>query len=150
MKIFQDFPFLRQIVGDYGGDLKKVRPINSRMKGFLDFQDSDCYLVMDTEGWRRELAPLTIDTIDKWPLGVTLRFDGFRHYGDYKPIGLAFFDRGINAWVTNPFPQMPERVIPEYTLQVDYTLDRTGDDGTYFPYEDLEYENLRRPTATNP
>ena len=142
MKIFQDFPFLRRVIGDHGGPIKKVRPITSRMKGFLDAQDVDAYLVMDTEGWRREMVPLTIDEIDSQWSSLTLRFDGFRHCDDYRPIGLALFVRGLNAWIINPFlgSSIPECITTEHTLKAKYTLDRVGNYEEYLPYEDLEEE----------
>ena len=141
MKIFQDFPFLRRIIGNHGGPLKKMRPINSRMEGLFTIQNIDAYLIMDTDGWRRELVPMTIDSISKF-LSLVIRFDGFKFYKDYYPIGLAFFDRGLNAWVINPFTETLGRITPKDTLTIKYTLDHVEDYETYIPYEEIEYENL--------
>ncbi len=70
-KIFEEIPNLREMIGNYGEPIVKVRPTGRELKKWYNAEADDvpvrAWAIVDHGGWRRDLLPMevTSNTFDQ-------------------------------------------------------------------------------------
>jgi hypothetical protein len=154
MKFHQDIDArLRFLIGDHGTPLTKTRPINRTMRRLLSAdtslnrEDFRSFIVIDVDGWRRELVEVELGRIDRRVAGdpyqrwMKLEFDSLWIDQLCMVWGLVLHYIPHDYWIVNPWLGHPEfRMTPNQTLVINYSLDNCYNypDSVYQPWEDVE------------
>lgn len=112
-QVFEDHPELRDIIGNYGDPVKKVRPVSRTFAQWLKKTGDDlpitAWYIVDWDGWRRDLLPAKI--VDNDRRGLISQKNAIRRVEvrpvgrtgwRYRGMGLLFFIPVV-GFVQNPW-----------------------------------------------
>lgn len=146
-------PKTRYLIGNYGEPVKKVRAITRTKRILLNeqqrIQDFTGFLIIDHEGWRRDLVTLTTRKIEHNENELIVHFEPWISEAPCCPVGLALWCNQICSWSVLPVLDDDRRSlkhsfsVPGSDITMRYTLDRCELLESYIPYEDVEDYMLR-------
>jgi hypothetical protein len=144
-KVFGEYPKLREMIGNYGDELRTIRPIKRVFEKWLNADADDLptkwWLVFDHDGWKRDLIALEAISNTRGVLGEcrriefqSVRVEGLRG----NLIGLVGY-APILGFIVKVIDGQPHEIDERYeTIVPTYTLSYVGEDEPYIPNVDFE------------
>lgn len=141
-------PKVRYMIGNYGEPVNKVRPIARTLRILLNeqqrIQDFTGFLIIDHEGWRRDLVTLTTQNIEHTEQRLIVKFERWVSESPCCPVGLAIWCNQISSWAVLPvldderYTLKNSFYVPGSGIALRYSIDRCEVLESYIPYEDVE------------
>jgi hypothetical protein len=152
-KIFREFPEVRDIIGNFGDEVRKVRPVGYVFGRWLK-QESDnlpvqAWVIADWDTWRRDLIPCEV--VDNQRRGLLSRFTACRTLqANTVPTGWEYTGKGLllkvpsigfilNPWAEHVYGDpvlddfhFDQSICGRYRFQCDGFTDEP-----YYPLEDV-------------
>lgn len=142
-QVFEQYPKLRRMVGNFGDKLNKVRPINHKFEKWMEHDTDEvtvkAWAIIDHEGWRRDLIPLEVESNELFLFSRTIMLEGPLVGCTGSAIGCVIYVPFM-GFVVCPFSKEPTSITEgSESLCLTYTLEYCGPElEPYLPSEDFD------------